>query len=234
MDLIDKGIKARQGHRHRSLPAAALAHAQRPSRDSAVSAQRADPETAGPVAARSSASVRVTERARLREVAAPGWRRWVPQAALAWAAGYGLLRIWWALGAAPSPPPAGTDLVVFTGWWAVALCGAAAVVVIGLRRARWRRPLAAAAWGVTAALVAASALLLLDVVGILLPGAGQGVWGLRPGSCWPGRCCRWRWSTGGAGVPGVGAAAGRPGRAALAGAGPGAGPRRRHDSLLPG
>jgi hypothetical protein len=42
----------------------------------------------------------------------------------------------------------------------------------GLRRARWSRPLAVAAWCVVAALVAASALLLLDMVGILLPGIG--------------------------------------------------------------
>jgi hypothetical protein len=105
-------------------------------------------------------------------VAALGWRRWASQAAIAWALGYGSLRIYWALGAAPSPPPIGTDLVAFTGWWSVALCGAAAVVVLGLRGARWRRPLAVAAWGVTVALVAASALLLLDVVGIILPGLG--------------------------------------------------------------
>jgi hypothetical protein len=99
----------------------------------------------------------------------------VSQAAIAWALGYGLLRIYWALGAAPSPPPTGADLVVFTGWWPVALCAAAAVVVAGLRRARWWPPLAVAAWAVTAALVAASALLLLDVVGLLLPGVGVGV-----------------------------------------------------------
>jgi hypothetical protein len=113
---------------------------------------------------------------RLREVAAPGWRRWAPQAAIAWALGYGALRVYWTLAAAPSPPPIGTDLVAFTGWWSVALCGAAAAVVLGLRRARWWPPLAVAAWGVTAALVAAAALLLLDVVGIILPGVGVGVY----------------------------------------------------------
>lgn len=114
----------------------------------------------------------MTERRRLREVAAPGWRRWVPQAAIAWAVGYGSVRVYWTLGDAPSPPPLGTDLVAFTGWWSVALCGVAAVVVLGLRSATWRRPLAMAAWAVTAALFGASALLLLDVVGILLPGIG--------------------------------------------------------------
>ena len=133
----------------------------RPSRDSAVPAQRASPETAGPVPVSSFADVRASP-APLREMAAPGWRRWASQAAIAWALGYGALRIYWALGVAPSPPPIGTDLVAFTGWWAVALCVAAAAVVPGLRRAGWRRPLAVAAWGVTVALVAASALLLLE------------------------------------------------------------------------
>ena len=114
----------------------------------------------------------VREPARLREVAPPGWRRRMSLVAVVWAAGYGSLRAYWTLNTAPSPPPAGTDLVVFTGWWSVALCAVTAVVVLGLRSAPWRRSLALAAWGVTAALVAASALLLLDVVGILLPGIG--------------------------------------------------------------
>jgi hypothetical protein len=140
-------IKAHWGHgdRHRYLHAAAEAGEQRPSRDSAVPAQTANPETAGPVAPSSFTAVRVTKRARLREVRPPGWRRWASQAAITWALGYGLLRAYWALGAAPSPPPIGTDLVAFTGWWSVALCAAAAVVVLELRRARWWRPLAVAA-----------------------------------------------------------------------------------------
>ena len=108
----------------------------------------------------------------LREDAAPGWRRWASQVAIAWALGYGSLRTYWALGDTPSPPPIGTDLVAFTGWWSVGLCGVSAMVVLALRNAMWRRPLAVAAWGVTAALVAASALMLLDVVGIILPGVG--------------------------------------------------------------
>jgi hypothetical protein len=120
----------------------------------------------------SSMAPRMTERARLRDTALPGWRRWVPQAAVAWALGYGSLRISWALGEAPSPPPIGTDLIGFTGWWSAALCVAAAAVVLLLRRAAWSRSLAVAAWCVAAALVAASALLLLDLVGSLLPGIG--------------------------------------------------------------
>lgn len=117
-------------------------------------------------------AARVRERERLRDVAMPGWRRWVSQAAIVWAVGYGSLRTYWALGDAPSPPPVGSDLIVFTGWWSVALCAAAAVAVLGLRSARWLPPLAVAGWCVAAALVATSALLLLDAVGIILPGGG--------------------------------------------------------------
>ena len=66
----------------------------------------------------------------------------------------------------------GTDLIAFTGWRAVGLCAAAAGVTLALRTAPWRWPLFVAAWGVSAALVAASAMLLLDVIGGLLPGLG--------------------------------------------------------------
>ena len=110
--------------------------------------------------------------ARLREVTVPGWWRWAPQATVLWAVGYGSLRVYWALGQAPSPPPVGTDLIVFTGWWPVVLCVAAAAAALALRAAPWSRPLAVGAWCVAGALVAASAVLLLDVVGILLPGVG--------------------------------------------------------------
>jgi hypothetical protein len=113
MDLIYKGIKARRGHRY--LHAASEAHEQRPSRNSAGPAKTANPETGRPVAASSFASVRESP-APLREVAAPGWRRWPSQAAIAWALGYGALRIYWARGIALSQPPAGTDLVALTGW----------------------------------------------------------------------------------------------------------------------
>jgi hypothetical protein len=150
---------------HRHNKAAGQAAGRQPvGTDEVIPAQGRHPRTPLPA-----------ERAPLRAVAAPGWRRWASQAALAWAVGYGALRIYWALGHAPSPPPAHTDLIAFTGWWAVALCAVAGLAVAGLRRARWRRPLAVAAWGVTAALAAASALVLLDVVGLLLPGIGEGV-----------------------------------------------------------
>ena len=117
----------------------------------------------------------MAERERLRDVALPGWRRWAPPGALAWALGYGSVRIYWALGHAPSPPPIGSDLIGFTGWWPVVLCVAAAMVVLALWNAPWSRPLAVTAWCVAGALVAASAVLLLDVVGLLLPGIGVAV-----------------------------------------------------------
>jgi hypothetical protein len=104
--------------------------------------------------------------------ATPRWMAWAPQAAIAWALAYGSVRVWWAVGDAPSFPPLGTDLIAFTGWRAVGLCAAAAGVTLALRTAPWRWPLLVAAWGVSAALLAASALLLLDVVGGLLPGLG--------------------------------------------------------------
>ena len=112
------------------------------------------------------------ERPLLGQVTPPGWRRWALPAAVAWAVGYGALRAFWAVVGAPSPPPVGTDLVGFTGWWSVALCASAAVVVLALARSAWSRSLAMAAWGVAFALAAASAVLLLDVVGLLLPGIG--------------------------------------------------------------
>lgn len=108
----------------------------------------------------------------MRDVRLPGWRRWAPQATIVWAVGYGLLRVYWALGQAPSPPTGGTDLILFTGWWSVLLCVAAAAAALALSTAPWSRPLAVGAWCVAVALVAASAVLLLDVVGILLPGIG--------------------------------------------------------------
>ncbi|SCG43559.1 hypothetical protein [Micromonospora inositola] len=96
-------------------------------------------------------------------------RALLPYLVLAWAAGYGALRLWWAVAGAPEFPPLGTDLVVFTGWWAVALCAAAALVAGGLATARsWRPALAAAGWVVCAAIVLSCALLLLDLVGFLI------------------------------------------------------------------
>ncbi|TDE21383.1 hypothetical protein [Actinomadura sp. 6K520] len=103
--------------------------------------------------------------------------RIVPWAAPAWVLAYGVLRAYWAAGNQPEDlSPAGPDLVVFTGWGSVALCGAAAAVLVALThpaaRHRPGRVLRAAAWAAAACLAAAGALLLLDVIGAVLPGLG--------------------------------------------------------------
>ncbi|MEV4222438.1 hypothetical protein [Nonomuraea sp. NPDC049725] len=97
--------------------------------------------------------------------------------ALALALLYGALRTYWQLGNMPERlSPVGPDLVVFTGWWAVALCAAAALLLAAMLAADPPRPVRAAlpvaAWAVGAALIVAGALLLLDVVGGVLPGLG--------------------------------------------------------------
>jgi hypothetical protein len=96
---------------------------------------------------------------------------WMPQAAVMWALAYGAARIWWAVAGPPSFGARG-DLIAFSGWDAVGLCAAAAILALALLIAPWRWPLLIAAWGVTAALLVACAVLLLDVVGALLPGMG--------------------------------------------------------------
>ena len=103
---------------------------------------------------------------------APVWMAWTPQAAVLWALAYGAVRVWWAIGGAPSFGRLGFDLIFFSGWGAVALCAAAAVVPLALRTAPWRWTLLVAGWGACAAHLAACPLLLLDVVGALLPGMG--------------------------------------------------------------
>ncbi|WP_146228111.1 hypothetical protein [Micromonospora sp. S4605] len=98
----------------------------------------------------------------------------LPYAVLGWALAYGALRLCWAVAGAPAFPPLDTDLMVFTGWWAVGLCAATALLGAALGRARgWRPALVAAGWAVCAALALACALLLLDLVGLLIldPGA---------------------------------------------------------------
>jgi hypothetical protein len=111
----------------------------------------------------------------LGQVTPPGWRRWALPTAVAWAMSYGSVRAFWAVTGAPSPPPVDTGLVGFTGWWAVGLCALAAVVVVALGKSAWSLSLAVAGWGVTLALATASAVVLLDVVGLLLPGIGVSV-----------------------------------------------------------
>ena len=102
----------------------------------------------------------------------PTWVTWAPWGAIAWALAYGAVRIWWAIGDAQAPPPLGTDLLVFSGWGAVGLCVAVLGVALALKMAPWRHPLWIAAWAASVALLTASALLLLDVVGALTPGLG--------------------------------------------------------------
>jgi hypothetical protein len=104
--------------------------------------------------------------------ATPRWMAWAPQAAILWALAYGAVRVWWAVGGAPSFGPLSSDLIAFSGWGAVGLCAAAAGVALALMTAPWSWQLLVAAWAVSAALLMACALLLLDVVGGLLPGLG--------------------------------------------------------------
>lgn len=110
----------------------------------------------------------------------------LPAVALAWVTAYGIVRVYWASGHQPDDlSPVGDDLVAFTGWGGVALCGAAAAVlaVLALPRADRlgrvpRLAVTATAWATALCLVASGALLLLDVVGGILPGLGIGFYPL--------------------------------------------------------
>src|SRR4051794_23506762 len=113
----------------------------------------------------------VPARTRLYDATLPGWRRWALPAAVVWALGYGALRAYWSLTGDATASGLPADLVV-TRWWPVALCGAAVIVVLGLGYAKWSWPLGVAGWLVASGLVMASAVLLLDVVAMILPGLG--------------------------------------------------------------
>ncbi|KRC64625.1 hypothetical protein ASE12_07505 [Aeromicrobium sp. Root236] len=94
---------------------------------------------------------------------------------LVWALSYGAVRTYWQLDGLPSHVSAiGTDLVVFTGWWSVALCGAAAALAGAMLRPGRREavPVLVGAGIVAVALVAASVMLVLDLVGNVFPGMG--------------------------------------------------------------
>jgi hypothetical protein len=101
---------------------------------------------------------------------------WAPPVAVASAVGYGALRLYWVLGERPWLPPTGDDLLAFSDWGAVVLCAGAALVAAALALTTPRgwalRGLGAAGGVVTVGLLAASAVLLLDAVGLLLPGLG--------------------------------------------------------------
>ena len=97
----------------------------------------------------------------------------LPAAVITWALGYGVLRVVFATGHHPRFRPLPTDLVVFAGWWAVALCALAGVVGFRLRaRTGWSRGWWATGCAVSACLALASALTLIDVVGTLIWGFG--------------------------------------------------------------
>ncbi|MFE0465393.1 hypothetical protein ACFW1A_39710 [Kitasatospora sp. NPDC058965] len=96
--------------------------------------------------------------------------RAAPAAAVA-ALGYGALQLAWALGRPPAFGRFGTDLLVFPRWGAVLLCAAAAPLAAAVGRAgRPRLPLLLGAWLVSGALLVCCPFLLLDAVGLALPG----------------------------------------------------------------
>jgi hypothetical protein len=101
-------------------------------------------------------------------------RRVDPARAVAvWAVGYGGLRLVWTVRGGPDFEPLGSDLLGFTGWWAVALCAAAGLVATVIGRATtWRPALAGLGWAVVGCLVAAAGILLPEIVSLLLLNIG--------------------------------------------------------------
>ncbi|THV35621.1 hypothetical protein [Glycomyces buryatensis] len=97
---------------------------------------------------------------------------WAPTAILLWAVLYGALQTYWALGNAPEFAPLPQDLLVFHGWGAVGLCAAVAAAALGLRLTRESKTALIAAWAVAAAMLAASPMFFLDVIGGILGGLG--------------------------------------------------------------
>ncbi|MFF4875284.1 hypothetical protein [Micromonospora sp. NPDC000668] len=90
-------------------------------------------------------------------------------AVLGWAVAYGGVRLAWTIGEAPEFGQFGSDLLGFTGWRSVALCVAAGALAVALDRVEtWRPALAGVAWTVAGALIAAAAILLPELVGLLL------------------------------------------------------------------
>ena len=103
---------------------------------------------------------------------APRWFAWVPQTAIAWALGYGVVRLWWALHGYPHFGRLGFDLIFIAGWPVIALFATAAGLALALRFVPWTRALLLAAWAVCAVHLIACPLLLLDIVSAILPGIG--------------------------------------------------------------
>lgn len=105
----------------------------------------------------------------------PWWAVIAPYAATGGAVAYGALRTYWALGHRPYFPPMGYDLVVTSGWGAVGLCAAAAVLaplVAAVPRGRYAPAARAAAVAVATGLVISSAFIVPDLVALLFPGIG--------------------------------------------------------------
>ncbi|MFD1936291.1 MULTISPECIES: hypothetical protein [Nonomuraea] len=98
------------------------------------------------------------------------WMTWTPWAALVGAVAYGAVQAYWAAGRAPAWV-LGSD-VMFPSWVVISLCAGVALVVAGLQVSRGRLPLVLAAYALGMSLLSASAMLLLDVVGGILPGLG--------------------------------------------------------------
>ncbi|HEY6740577.1 MAG TPA: hypothetical protein VI076_17175 [Actinopolymorphaceae bacterium] len=104
------------------------------------------------------------------------WASWLPYVTLVWALGYGSLRVVWTTTGRPWLPPIGDDLTVFSDLGIIGLAAATAVLAPLLGSTRGprgvRRAAVVAGWGVTAALILASCLLVLDLVALLFQGIG--------------------------------------------------------------
>lgn len=98
------------------------------------------------------------------------WMTWAPWAALIGALCYGAVRAYWVAGGAPAWV-LGSD-VLLPSWAVIALCVGVALVVAGLRASKGWLPLVVVAYALSIGLASASAMLLLDVVGGILPGLG--------------------------------------------------------------
>lgn len=115
----------------------------------------------------------MTTTARTAHVASafPPWMTWAPRLAIAWAAAYGVVRLWFATGHGPEWKLPTGDLLI-PDWVSLAACLVSAVVVIAAETWRRSRLAIGLMWAVAGGWVAVSALALLDVVGGLLPGLG--------------------------------------------------------------
>ncbi|MFG1621946.1 hypothetical protein [Kribbella sp. NPDC049227] len=99
---------------------------------------------------------------------APRWMTWVPRLAVVWAAAYGCVRLWFALGHEPTWKLPTGDLLV-PGWVSVIACVVSAIVVLIPARTR---ALTVTTYAMALGWTAACALALLDVVAGILPGLG--------------------------------------------------------------